>query len=264
MAKLAPFALVEAFCTDQPHSGNPAGVVILDSWPSDEVLQGLASTINQAETAYVVAKRDGYDLRWFTPGVEVRLCGHATLATATYLNKLNPALNNFQFSTLSGKLSCRIENRVGELNFPVAEQIPDMVAPGYLREVFPDAPAIHAKGDDWFVELKSEAEVIAFQPDFAKIATCGLRGLSITARGSQTDFCYRFFAPQSGVDEDHATGSAQTYLVPYWADVLGKNQLSSLQLSNRKGAFESTLSGDRVQIRGKSNLLVEGSINIPD
>jgi len=264
MAKLAPFALVEAFCTDQPHSGNPAGVVILDSWPSDEVLQGLASTINQAETAYVVPQESGYHLRWFTPGVEVRLCGHATLATATFLAKLYPGIRDFEFSTLSGVLTCRIENGVGELDFPVAQQIQGMGAPDYLRDLFPNSQAIHAKGDDWFVELASEAEVIAFQPDFVKIATCGLRGLSISARGSKTDFCYRFFAPQSGVDEDHATGSAQTYLVPYWAEVLGKSQLTSLQLSSRKGAFESVLAGDRVQIRGKSNLLVEGSIIIPE
>lgn len=264
MANSAPFALVEAFCTDQPHSGNPAGVVVLEQWPSEATLQGLAMTINQAETAFIVPEEGGYHLRWFTPTVEVKLCGHATLATGTFLKKLFPAQDSFEFSTLSGKLTCRFESGMGELNFPVAENIPDYVPPSYLVELFPNSPTLHARGDDWFVELESQAAVVVFQPDFAKIRECGLRGLTITAMSDLTDFCYRFFAPQSGVDEDHATGSAQTYLVPYWAEKLGKKVLTSAQLSPRGAFFDSTLNGDRVQIRGKSNLLVEGVIQVPD
>lgn len=260
MPLLAPFALVEAFCTENPGSGNPAGVVLLDNFPSDEMMQQIAATVNQAETAFVTPDGDGFRIRWFTPGVEVRLCGHATLASAAFLSLLNPELEKFVFQSLSGELAVAQEGRNFVLDFPAYPPVQADVAE--VKHAFPHAVELWKNRDDWMVVLSDAGAVENYQPDFDTLRTMGQRGLAITSEGVETDFVCRFFAPQSGVDEDHATGSAQTYLVPFWANTLGKNKLSSIQLSIRNGLFESELAGDRVKIGGIGRMLVTGKIQI--
>lgn len=254
-----PFALVEAFCTPRPGSGNPAGVVLLGDWPSDEAMQRLASTLNQAETAFVGPDPSGKRIRWFTPTVEVRLCGHATLASAAFLASLEPA-DHFQFQSLSGLLTVGKKNGRLVLDFPAFRPEPADVAEA--RPAFPHALELWKDRDDWMVVLPDESAVADYEPDFLVLRQMGQRGLAITAPGDTADFAYRFFAPQSGVDEDHATGSAQTYLVPFWAERLGKRTLTSLQLSKRQGMFEPQWEGQRVKIGGTARILAAGQAEI--
>lgn len=260
MAKKHPFALVEAFCTQEPGSGNPAGVVLLEEWPSDRVMQCIAGTVNQAETAFVGPDSTDRRIRWFTPTVEVRLCGHATLASAQFLSLLYPNEVRLEFESLSGKLAvARLGDRL-ELDFPAKPPEPLDFAPA--KDLAPSAVEWWRDRDDWIAVFEDENAVADYQPNFEAIGRLGGRGLAITAQGSATDFVYRFFAPQSGVDEDHATGSAQTYLAPLWAKKLLSESLTSLQLSPRQGAFASQLVGDRIQIGGKARILIRGEIEI--
>ncbi|MFM9872910.1 MAG: PhzF family phenazine biosynthesis protein [Fimbriimonadaceae bacterium] len=261
MPKFAPFALVEAFCSDSPGSGNPAGVVLLDEWIDDTTMQQIATTVNQAETAFVGPDETGKRIRWFTPNVEVDLCGHATLASAAFLASLGEG-SSLIFQSRSGELSVvQFEDKFA-LDFPSRPAVPSDSQ--LVLALVPDAIAAFRNVDDWVVVFPDQKSVIDYQPEYEKIAALGLRGLAITAPGETTDFCVRFFAPQSGVPEDHATGSAQSYLVPLWAGDLGKNNLTSTQLSIRKGHFESELRGDRIIISGQSNLLITGEVKIGD
>lgn len=260
MPVLAPFALVEAFCTPNAGSGNPAGVVHLEEWPDDETMQRIAMTVNQAETAFVGPDVNGKRIRWFTPGVEVRLCGHATLASAAFLASKDQVANEFRFQSLSGELMVTKNGDLFQLDFPAFPPVHADVSE--VKSAFPNAVELWKNRDDWMVLLSSQAEIEEYKPDFSVLKSMGQRGLAITAPGDETDFVCRFFAPQSGVDEDHATGSAQTYQVPFWAERLGKDTLTSTQLSKRVGNFVSELSGDRVKIGGVGRLLVEGTIKV--
>jgi len=262
MPNFAPFALVEAFCSDLPGSGNPAGVVLLHEWISDEAMHQIAATVNQAETAFLGPDALGQRIRWFTPNTEVDLCGHATLATAAFLAASQSHAGGYQFQSRSGPLSVSAQDGLFALDFPsIPAEAADLAL---VASQIPDAIELYRNKDDWVVLMPDQKSIEQFVPHFDFIASLGQRGLAITAKGETTDFCCRFFAPQSGVPEDHATGSAQTYLVPFWAERLGLNRLTSVQLSSRKGHFASELIGDRVKISGQARILVTGKIVLPE
>lgn len=255
--------LVDAFC-DGPGSGNPAGVCPLAAAPDERWMQLVARELNQAETAFLWPEGEAFRLRWLTPTVEVDLCGHATLASAHALwseGLLAPELPA-RFVTRSGALSCtRLEDGRIEMDFP--EKRPQPCAPlAGLLDVLGSAPRwVGANRMDWFVELADESAVRALRPDHAAIARLGLRGLIVTARadaGAEHDFVSRFFAPQSGVPEDHVTGSAHCALAPYWCERLGRPDLTGFQASARGGRVEVEPRNGRVLLRGRARTTLAG------
>jgi len=254
---------VDAF-TDRLFSGNPAAVCILDKWPDDELMQAIAAENNLAETAFLVAKNESFQIRWFTPTVEVDLCGHATLASAYVLfNCLGHAEAEVNFfSPRSGDLRVSQQKDILFLDFPTDrlkvtddhEQITRCIK-GRPKEVY--------KGKtDYIAVIESEQAVRQLQPDLAEIAKLPARGLIVTAKGEQVDFVSRFFAPQSGIDEDPATGSAHTSLIPLWSDRLSKKEMTASQLSKRGGSFICRHNGERCLIGGSARLFLKGEISI--
>lgn len=254
-----PLYVVDAF-TSQVFRGNPAAVCPLDSWLDEELMQNIAAENNLAETAFVVRAGEGWRLRWFTPLVEVDLCGHATLATAFVLAKLDPSLHDFRFQTRSGELRVTREDDRYTLDFPVRT----------LTALAPSAELAAALGCEVrqltqaaqgaIAELASEDEVKRCQPDFAALKALPWSAISITARGSDCDFVSRFFAPKVGIDEDPVTGSAHCGLMPYWVEKLGRTQLSAKQLSRRGGELLCELRGERVLMTGSAVLYSAGHI----
>lgn len=252
---------IDAF-TDKVFSGNPAAVCPLKEWLSDKLLQRIAMENNLAETAFYVKQGDQYQIRWFTPKVEVDLCGHATLAAAYVLFNLEnykEGLINF-YSTRSGKLTVTKKNDYLTLNFPT-DIIEDITISEDLTNGFNILPIQALKGKtDFVLVFENENEIKHLKPDLKHISTLNGRGLITTAKGDNVDFVSRFFAPQSGIDEDPVTGSAHTTLTPYWANKLGKTELSAIQLSERKGYLQCNLLGDRVEISGQAKLYLIGEI----
>lgn len=245
--KRIPFYLVDAFA-HEPLTGNPAGVCLLDS-PADEAwMQRVGGEINQAETAFLWPIEGGFSLQWFTPTVEVDLCGHATLAAASVVG--TPA----RFLTRSGWLSADAAADEIVLDFP-AEPVEAFDAPF-------DTPGIVWKGRnrlDWFVILENEQAVRDFIPRFEQIENAGMRGLCITAASTGgVDFVSRFFAPQSGVPEDPVTGSAHCGLACLWADRLQRSRMRGYQASRRGGYVGVEVQGDRVKLSGRVVRSVEG------
>lgn len=261
-----PVYQVDAF-TSQLFAGNPAAVVPLPHWLPDRLLQQIAAENNLSETAFCVAEGDRYGLRWFTPVTEVRLCGHATLATAWVLfNRLGYRGQCLRFSTLSGELRVtRLTDGQLELDLP-AQPLSGQLAAEFHA---PLAQALGAKprqllaGEDLLVVLDSEAEVRALAPDFAALLQIPARAIIVTARGQTVDFVSRFFAPRVGVNEDPVTGSAHTKLTPYWAQQLDKTRLRARQLSARTGELDCELRGDRVFLRGHGVLFLSGELELP-
>lgn len=254
---------VDAF-TKKVFGGNPAAVCPLDEWLSDEQMQKIAMENNLAETAFFVHKKDQFEIRWFTPAVEVDLCGHATLATAHVLfNHLNHQTNTIRFfSSRSGELIVTKNDDQLTLNFPtdVYEKIE---MPVFISACFQMEPMESYKGKtDFLFVFKNETEIKNIQPDFKQINSLGGRGAIVTAKGDSVDFVSRFFAPQSGIDEDPVTGSAHTTLTPYWSKKLGKDVLSALQLSSRKGELQCKYMGERVEISGNAVTYLVGEIDI--
>ncbi|MEO7176435.1 MAG: PhzF family phenazine biosynthesis protein [Saprospiraceae bacterium] len=254
---------VDAFAEDS-FSGNPAAVCPLDAWLSDELMQQIAMENNLAETAFYVKNGDKYDIRWFTPTVEVDLCGHATLASAYVLfNKENYQSDRIEFySHRSGNLSVRQNGDMLTLNFPR-----DIYAPIELSQeilaAFETIPQLAFMGKtDLMLVFQNESEIRNLKPNLAVIAKLDFRGLIATAAGDNVDFVSRFFGPQSGIDEDPATGSSHTTLIPYWSEILNKKELTAIQLSARKGYIQGKNLGERVEISGKAKLYLEGNIYI--
>ena len=245
-----PVYLVDAFA-DAPFTGNPAAVVPLEEPLDDATMQRIAMEMNQAETAFVLP---GLTLRWFTPTVEVDLCGHATLAAAHVFWERG-AEGVLRFKTRSGVLAAERRADGILLDFPAE---PPIAAPVPL---FPDALWTGRNRMDWFVQLSDEAAVRGLKPDFAVIAALGMRGLIVTARGSETDFVSRCFYPQSGVDEDPVTGSAHCALAPFWAERLGKTEMVGYQASRRGGAVSVSLRGDRVRLEGCAVTTLRGEFS---
>jgi len=252
---------IDAF-TDTLFSGNPAAVCPLDQWLSETTMQAIAAENNLSETAFIVREAKGWRIRWFTPVTEVKLCGHATLASAWVLfNHLEPDSDTLVFDSLSGPLTVTREGGLLTLDFPVQRAIP-VVAPGLLAAALGCTPLEVLATDDWLVLLDSEQRVRELQPDMGLMKQLDRRGLMVTAAGSDCDFVSRFFAPKYGIDEDPVTGSAHTKLVPYWADRLGKQRLHARQLSARGGELFCELRGERVLISGRAVPYLKGVITL--
>ena len=256
---------VDAF-TDTAFRGNPAAVVLLDA-PADEAwMQPVAAEMNLSETAFVHPDGDRFALRWFTPTVEVDLCGHATLATAHVLWTEGhvPRETPLQFETRSGLLTCTASED-GEvcLDFPVDTPQP-VTAPATLVAALGTTPLHIARGKfDYLVALDSAETVRALTPDLAALTSLGGRGVCVTARGAEgsaVDFVSRFFAPAVGIDEDPVTGSAHCMLAPYWSPRLGKSEMTAHQLSRRGGNLRVRLDGDRVLLYGRAVTVLRGSL----
>ena len=258
-----PLYQVDAF-TSKIFAGNPAAVCMLDSWIEDSQLQSIAMENNLSETAFLVRNDEGFDLRWFTPTTEVALCGHATLASAFVLfNHKNWTANEIRFQTRkSGQLIVSRSDDLLEMDFP-SRPSHSRQAPLGIKEALGVSPvAVLGSAEDILVVLDSEKAVQEVQPDFRALEQVECRGTIVTARGSQSDFVSRFFAPRVGVPEDPVTGSAHCVLIPYWANVLGKKELHALQLSKRGGELFCIDAGERVKISGKAVLYLEGTITI--
>lgn len=258
-----PIYQVDAF-TNERFKGNPAAVCPLDVWLPDAVLQNIAQENNLAETAFIVPVGETYEIRWFTPTVEVDLCGHATLASACVLfHELGFGGDQISFtSPRSGPLTVSKNGSVLALNFPVdtLSELPVQVehAIGLSQ-----APRKVFKGKtDYLFVYDSEADIVNLQADFEALKTHAVRGIIVTAPGETSDFVSRFFGPACGVNEDPVTGSAHTTLTPYWASVLGKTDLTARQLSQRTGSLSCRLLGDRVEIAGEAVLYLRGEIEI--
>lgn len=253
---------VDAF-TDHVFGGNPAAVCILNHWLPSSIMQNIALENNLSETAFLVKESEQYHIRWFTPTVEVDLCGHATLAAAHVLfeNHLVLGVEIDFFSQRSGLLQVqKTENDWLTLNFP-ADYLTDVHHDEGLIAPFSIAPQKIYKGKtDYLMIYQKEGEVSALAVDFAALAKLDCRGVIVTAKGDNVDFVSRFFAPQSGVDEDPVTGSAHTTLTPYWSKVLGKKVLTAQQISSRMGVLKVEDAGDRVKISGTAITYLKGKI----
>lgn len=252
---------IDAF-TDRLFGGNPAAVAPLERWLPDEVMQLVARENNLAETAFFVplGAPDQFHIRWFTPKTEVQLCGHATLATAFVVFNLLKTNHSakISFQSLSGWLHVQQEGDWLTLDFPT-DRLEPVVLPAAAREAFDLRPRTVLMGrEDYLLEFDDEAQVLALDPDLRALSRIPARGFIATARGSRSDFVSRCFFPAFGIDEDPVTGSAHTTLTPFWAEKLGKNTLTAIQLSERRGYLRCTLAGDRVFIAGQGKLYLQG------
>ena len=252
---------IDAFA-DKIFSGNPAAVCPLNEWLPDELLQNIAMENNLAETAFYVNEKEGLRIRWFTPTIEVDLCGHATLATAFVLfHHENYGGDKIIFNSRSGLLTVTKSGEILTLNFPVdtLAEVPSIPA---LEKGLGAKPLKTFKGKtDYMLVFENEDQIKHMNPDFKLIGTVDARGIIVTAKGDNVDFVSRFFGPQSGMDEDPVTGSAHTSLSPYWAKVLNKTEFTAVQLSKRLGKLKCKLLGDRVEISGTAKLFLVGTIS---
>jgi len=256
-----PIYQIDAF-TDRLFAGNPAAVVPLESWLSDEEMLNIAAENNLAETAFFVPTENGFHIRWFTPTIEVDLCGHATLAAAYVIFNIQKYEGEeVRLESRSGQLVVECKENWLTLNFPV-DLYHVAVPPPALVESLNAATMLEVyKGKtDYMVVLDTEQEVRDLEYDIIVLSTIPARGIIITAPGDDVDFVSRFFAPQSGIDEDPVTGSAHTTLIPYWAEKLSKTTLTAKQLSKRGGYLKCELVGDRVHIGGQARLYLKGEI----
>lgn len=255
-----PIYQVDAF-TSTAFGGNPAAVCPLESWLDDRTMQAIAAENNLSETAFFVRSNAEFQLRWFTPAIEVDLCGHATLAAAHVIfTYMDPSLTELRFQTKSGTLSVQRREDLLAMNFPARPASP-CAMPELLPEALGAAPQHILSARDYLVVYESEKEIISITPDFSKLQQVkGCLGIIVTAAGTQADFVSRFFAPNVGVPEDPVTGSAHSTLIPYWSERLNKDTLHALQLSRRGGQLYCENQGDRVQIAGHAVTFLEGSI----
>jgi len=258
-----PLYQIDAFA-EKLFAGNPAAVVPLPQWLPDGVLQAIAAENNLSETAFLVREGNGIRIRWFTPLCEVKLCGHATLASAwVWFNHFQPSASQVVFDSLSGPLTVTREGEQLTLDFPAQSYLP-LAAPAELGEMLGTTVLDSwLAGEDWIIRVKDETSVAALQPHMARLQQLDCRGLIVTATGDSWDFVSRFFAPRVGIDEDPVTGSAHTKLTPFWADRLGKQQLHARQLSKRGGELFCELRGERVLISGKAVPYLSGTISLP-
>lgn len=252
---------IDAF-TSRLFGGNPAAVCPLEAWLEDGTLQAIAAENNLAETAFFVGGGGRYELRWFTPTVEVDLCGHATLASALVVFRhLEPSLEAVAFRSKSGELRVTRSGDVLTLDFPSLPpsrcEVPEPLARALGR-----TPLELWSARDYMAVYGSEQEVRALAPDIDGLAAVDRFGVIVTAPGDARDFVSRFFAPRQGVPEDPVTGSAHCTLVPYWAHRLGKSRLHALQVSRRGGELFCEDRGDRVAIGGRAVQFLEGTIEV--
>lgn len=261
---LLPLYQVDAFAP-APFRGNPAAVCPLDRWLKDETLQAIAAENNLSETAFYVREQGRYRLRWFTPTVEVDLCGHATLAAAHVILDLRREIAGprILFDSRSGELAVTREGDLYTLDFPSRYPQP-CAEDAVLFEALGARPVEFLRTGDCFCVYRSEAEIRALFPDMGQLAKVDCRGVIVTAPGEDCDFVSRFFAPRVGVPEDPVTGSAHTHLIPYWSRRLGKTKLFARQISRRGGELWCEDRGGRVGIGGRAVKYLEGHIAVPD
>ena len=254
---------VDAFSTE-PFGGNPAAVIPLDSWLPDDVLQRIAEENNLSETAYFVRKGETFDLRWFTPTVEVDLCGHATLASAYVLfEQLGEQAQVLRFNTRSGELRVsRSTDGLLAMDFPAKQPVAVDTPAGLLQALgLSQAKAVY-RSDDYVVVIDDAMLLETLKPDFVALSAFDVRGIAVTAAGRGFDFVTRWFGPRVGVNEDPVTGSAHCNIIPYWSERLGKDELVCRQASPRGGTLVCVNKGQRVWMSGKCVLYLEGSIHL--
>lgn len=259
-----PLFQVDAF-THKPFSGNPAAVCVLDEPADPAWMQSVALEMNLSETAFLVPQADGYGLRWFTPAVEVDLCGHATLASAHTLwetGRLAPE-SEARFHTRSGLLTARKVGEWIELNFPARTPAQSTIPDGLEKALGVTARFVGKSRFDYLVEVESAQIVREMQPDHPALRHLPVRGVMVTAAGDDGyDFVSRFFAPGSGIDEDPVTGSAHCCLTPYWAAKLGKQEMTAFQASPRGGVVRVRLGEDRVYLQGQAVTVLRGGLAV--
>jgi PhzF family phenazine biosynthesis protein len=258
-----PFFLVDAFA-DRPFSGNPAVVCQLPNWRDDGWLQDIAAEMKQSETAFLVRNADQYDLRWFTPKVEVDLCGHATLASAHVLWERGRAKpdDEIQFSTRSGILKAVRRGSEIELDFPLKAEQPADPPTDLLPALGVSAKYVGKNQFDYLIEVESESVLRRMTPDFKRLATVPVRGTIVTSRSSEArfDFVSRFFAPAAGIDEDPVTGSAHCCLGDFWRKRLGKSEFLAYQASSRGGVVRVRVTKDRAFLGGEAVTVARGEL----
>ena len=256
------YFVADAF-TDEPFKGNPAGVCVLDEWHQDKVMQNIAYENNLAETAFIVKSGDYYDLKWFTPEVEIDLCGHATLASAFVLSRyFDKESKKFEFHTMSGILTVERDGDVYYMNFP-SRKPTKIGMPDHMQQALGILPLEAYRSRDIMVVLENEKQVKNLNPDFEKmklIKDCF--GIIVTAKGDEADFVSRYFAPNAGIAEDPVTGSSHSTLIPFWAERLELKKMIAKQLSKRGGTLFCEDLGDRVIIGGRASIYSIGEILI--
>lgn len=256
---------IDAF-TNRPFGGNPAAVIPLREWLTDQTMQAIAAENNLSETAFFVPidEPDHYHIRWFTPTTEVNLCGHATLATAyaVFFCLKTAQSDRLEFKSRSGRLSVERQNEWLQLDFP-ADRLEAVELPDVAKTAFQKPPLEVLRGkEDYLLIYDSEQDIRDLKPDFRALGTIPARGFIAGAPGNRCDFVSRCFYPAFGIDEDPVTGSAHTTLVPYWAARLAKTTLEAEQISARGGQLRCTLAGERVLMAGQGRLYLEGKIRI--
>ena len=253
---------VDAFA-EKLFMGNPAAVCVLNNFLPDPILQNIAMENNLSETAFIVKKKNVFHIRWFTPLMEVDLCGHATLAAShVILNHLNYKENVIHFTSKSGDLYVKKDKKQLVLNFP-CDRIKKIKTPNVLIDGIGISPEETYKGvSDYMMIYKDQKQIEKIKPDFKCLLQTGVRGVIVTAKGKDADFVSRFFGPGVGIDEDPVTGSAHTTLIPYWSKKLGKDKMTAIQLSKRKGVLQCRYLNERVEIGGKAITYLIGEIEV--
>jgi PhzF family phenazine biosynthesis protein len=257
-----PLSVIDAF-TDHPFAGNPAAVCLLPSWPGDAWMQNVAREMNLSETAFLVRAAEEFQLRWFTPTVEVELCGHATLASAHFLWETGRTREaEIQFHTKSGLLRALRQGDRIELDFPLKPAKP-VDPPGGLAEALGVVPVFVGRSKfDYLVLVETATEVRKVAPDFRQLAKLPVRGVIVTSRADDQrfDFISRFFAPASGVDEDPVTGSAHCTLAAFWSQRLGRTEMTGYQASPRGGVVHVRVARERVFLGGQAVTVSRGEL----
>ncbi len=262
-----PITQVDAF-TSSRFSGNPAAVCVSSATLDSELMQRIAAEMNLSETAFLFRKKDGFKLRWFTPAVEVDLCGHATLASAHVLWEEGrlPTKQTARFETRSGVLEARRCGERIELDFPAKPQEPAETPPTLANALGAEPIYVGRNQFDLLVEFDEEATLQGLSPDFKLLATIEARGVIVTSRSdsAEFDFVSRFFAPRSGIDEDPVTGSAHCCLGPFWSQRLGRDELTGYQASSRGGIVHVRTAGERVILGGQAVTVLRGELILDD
>lgn len=253
---------VDAF-TNKVFGGNPAAVIPMDQWPPDHLMQSIAAENNLAETAFIVPEENDYRIRWFTPSVEVDLCGHATLASAYVMfTEIGYPHDTIRFQSKSGWLAVTREDSWLTLDFPADVLKPVEVSHEMQKCTTANILEAYKGRSDYLWVLADQKSVKESHFDIHAIHALGQRGVIVTSQGDDVDFVSRFFAPAYGINEDPVTGSAHTSLTPYWSNRLGKKNLTARQLSARGGFLKCVYNGDRVMISGQAVLYMKGEIKI--
>ena len=253
---------VDAFSSQLFH-GNPAAIIPLGDWLDEDLMQKIAAENNLSETAFFVPEEEGYDIKWFTPTIEVDLCGHATLAAAHVLYQhLGFEGSQVTFGSKSGFLAVQRAADQYILDFPTDELEEATLPTSIIMALGVEPMEVYAGREDYLIVVESQRKVELLRPDFQQLAKLKTRGFIVTAPGNEVDFVSRCFFPNAGINEDSVTGSAHTTLTPYWAEELGKEELTARQLSKRGGEISCRYLGNRTHIGGSAKTYMEGKINL--